>query len=283
MREDPITYIGGDGTQHAGSVPLPQGSTQASRWRESVAVLVLRLILGTTMLWAGLGKFQHGQFTTEQAEYLKSAGVTALVPTPGVQPNHDRHFQGELPADSVRGLNVHYVTLITYACAQPHKGSAVLAPNRHGTQHISAGIKSEADRNILPGLFGAGSMPVVLAWSASIIQLVGGVFLILGACTRTSCVLVATVMIGASWMTQIGPYTVGGAQGGWMGFLPPLEEGLHPHGWKTVLWQWGLIANAFTLALLGAGRLSFDSFLRTRMRRERSIVSPYSSTELDLL
>jgi len=236
------------------SAPILRSASSRS-WRDDAGVLLLRLVLGITMVWAGLGKFHSGQFTEDQAAYLESAGVRGLVATPGIAPIRDRYDKGDVRTDSVRALNLHALTLILYACANPKAGGEYVGPNRHGTSHITAAIdETGATRRILPRVLGIGSVPVVLAWSASLIQLVGGACVLLGVFTRPACVAIAVVIIGATWMTQIGPYAVGGAPGGWLGFMPPIEDGLHPHGWKTVLWQWGLITNAAAIYLIGGGR-----------------------------
>jgi uncharacterized membrane protein YphA (DoxX/SURF4 family) len=103
-------------------------------------------------------------------------------------------------------------------------------------------------------------MAPFLGWSVSLIQFGGGVGMLLGLFSRSLGVGLCFAMLGATWMTQVGPILAGGAPGSF-GFLPPHEE-WHPHGWKTVLWQAALAAMGASIALTGPGRVSLDAALR---------------------
>lgn len=78
----------------------------------------------------------------------------------------------------------------------------------HGWGKLSGGVDGVA------GFFGSLGIPVpsLTAWLVTIIELVGGILLIIGAATQISSLLIALVMLGAIVFARIsGPFIENGA------------------------------------------------------------------------
>jgi putative oxidoreductase len=98
----------------------------------------------------------------------------------------------------------------------------------------------------------------LLAWAVAITELAGGLCLLLGLLTRLAAFGIAGVMLGAMWLTQIGPAIQSGKTT--LGFLPDYGafDGMK---WEPLMFQFALCAAALALAFLGPGRLSLDTAL----------------------
>jgi putative oxidoreductase len=103
-----------------------------------------------------------------------------------------------------------------------------------------------------PGAFGSGMLdglgvplPLFFGWAVTLIELVGGLALILGLVTRLAAILNAAVLIGALILVKTG-----------VGLLSPMG-GPMP-GAELEL---GLIAGLVTVAFLGPGRPFLDHVL----------------------
>lgn len=102
-----------------------------------------------------------------------------------------------------------------------------------------------------PAGFGQGMLgenlglpaPVFLGWVVTVIELGGGIRLLLGLMTRVAALANVGVLAGAICMVKFG--------GGLIA-----EEGV---GWELDL---ALLAGALALALLGPGRFSLDATLK---------------------
>lgn len=115
----------------------------------------------------------------------------------------------------------------------------------HGWQKLSInGIDTVA------GFFGQVGvpMPVVAAWSASLVELIGGAALILGAATPIAALLLVADMAGAYWFVHQGN-----------GIF--VDQG----GFELV---GALAAACLILAAVGAGRYSVDGLVLRRRRRK---------------
>ncbi len=109
-----------------------------------------------------------------------------------------------------------------------------------------------------PPSMASGSTPVYLAWAVAITELVGGLCMLLGMLTRLAALGVAGVMLGAMWLTQIGPAVQSGKTT--LGFLPDYAA-FDGEKWEPLLFQFVLCAAALALAFCGPGRLSLDTAL----------------------
>ncbi|MBI1189402.1 MAG: DoxX family membrane protein [Tepidisphaera sp.] len=236
-----------------------------SRFGLRVAPLLLRLSLGFTFLWAGLGKFAAMEpVSGDDAAILANMGVipppaAALIPsnstvrttsfeqgpaqpsgTPAPAP---KTYLGSDFPNPVKTMRVNLIALSVYKAAHP-------APREDGSTPML----------LWPARGAEGKLPVYFAWTAGLSELVGGSFLLLGFLARLSALFVSGTMVGALWLAQIGPALQSGVTR-W-GFLPKYD--LYAGGdasYVGVLWPFALLMAALSVMLLGAGALSVDSVL----------------------
>jgi len=99
---------------------------------------------------------------------------------------------------------------------------------------------------------------VWLAFAVAVTELFGGVLLLVGFLTRLSALMVAAVMLGAMWLTQVGPaYSVGQT----ILWVLPDKTWWDPALWSGYLWQLLIITACVALACLGSGAVSVDRAL----------------------
>ncbi len=99
--------------------------------------------------------------------------------------------------------------------------------------------------------------PVRLAWAVALTELIGGALIAIGLLTRIAALGVGGVMIGALWLTAIGPALQSGKTT--LGFLPDYPA--FDPAWQTPLLQFILLCAAIALFLAGPGALSLDRLL----------------------
>jgi putative oxidoreductase len=106
--------------------------------------------------------------------------------------------------------------------------------------------------DMTPAGFGEGMLgmlgvpaPVLFGWVVTLIELVGGVALILGVLTRVAALLNAAVLVGALLLVKID-----------IGLIAPM--GAEMPGAEL---EFGLLAGLLAVALLGPGRPSVDHAL----------------------
>ncbi len=109
-----------------------------------------------------------------------------------------------------------------------------------------------------PGALGSGHWPKYQAWAVSLIELIGGIFLLVGLATRLASLLLVGVMLGAVWLTQIGPAIATGQTT--LGFLPN-HNAYDVQAWMPFFWQLALLGGCLSLLLAGPGSLSLDRWL----------------------
>ncbi len=108
---------------------------------------------------------------------------------------------------------------------------------------------------IWPDAIGSGPWPRVLAWAVAITEVTAGLFILIGLLTRLSALSLFGVMLGAMWLTEIGPAMQQSATT--LGFLP--DHALHDFGaWRPLWMQFSLAMSALALMFLGAGPVSLD-------------------------
>lgn len=109
-----------------------------------------------------------------------------------------------------------------------------------------------------PAFLGKGSWPVYQAWFVSLVELIGGGLLLIGLFTRFAAFMLVGAMLGAMWLTQIGPALATGNTV--LGFLPA-HEAYDVRAWMPFFWQLSLLGGSMALALAGPGSLSLDRWL----------------------
>lgn len=106
-----------------------------------------------------------------------------------------------------------------------------------------------------PSWLSEGATPLYLAWATAMTELLAGAMLLVGLITRLAALAICGVMLGAIWLTQLGPAIQSGDT--FLGVLPA-HAWWDPKPWTPLLWQLSLLTSAFALVLLGAGAASVD-------------------------
>lgn len=110
-------------------------------------------------------------------------------------------------------------------------------------------------RALWPAGLAKGRWPVYLAYAVVVAELLGGAMVLLGLLTRLWALSLAGVMVGAIWLTQVGPAMQSG-KAVW-GFLPNYPAfGME---WQTPMLQLTLLLMALALTFAGAGALALDN------------------------
>jgi len=240
----------GVGVWGFGSVAVRGGLRRRDRVALRLPALLLRLVLGLTFLWAGLGKVVS-TFEVEGAAAASLAnrgvGVVQRAATPrvvGGEGGGARSAGGYVAGDFVQPVEVRGLYRL------------VLAMDAAGTGRVleDGGVGPV----VWPGFLLKAPMPMALAYGVVFAELFGGVFLLIGLLTRLSALAVVGVMVGAVVLTEVGPAVQSGAVV--LGFIPdrPLFD---PAAWTRLFWQLSLLVMGLSVALLGPGALSLDGAL----------------------
>jgi putative oxidoreductase len=122
----------------------------------------------------------------------------------------------------------------------------------HGYSKLYGGVDGFA------GMLGQMGVPapVLSAWLVTMVEFVGGFFLLAGFLTRLTALAIGINMIMAIALVHIG-----------QGFM--MKAG--PSGPAGYEWQLALLAMCVTLVMRGAGSLSIDHMLRSSRQRARRI------------
>ncbi len=108
---------------------------------------------------------------------------------------------------------------------------------------------------LVPAKLAQKPWPVVLAWAATLTELIGGALLVIGLFTRLSALGISFTMLVAMWLTQIGPAIQSGNTT--LGFLPAYPA--YSPDWMTLSFQFALFAAATAVLFLGPGAASLDA------------------------
>ena len=111
---------------------------------------------------------------------------------------------------------------------------------------------------IWPSWAAAGSWPVTFAWAAALGEFVCGAAILVGLFTRLSALSVVAIMLGAMWLTELGPAIQAGKT--FLYLIPTREAGelFSIPVWQRWFWQLAMMCSAAALAMLGPGPLSLD-------------------------
>lgn len=118
------------------------------------------------------------------------------------------------------------------------------------------GEPAPAPMRLLPAELGTGSRPVYMAFTIAATEIIAGAMLLIGMLSRLWALAVACVMIGAIWLTGIGPAMASGDNV--LGFLPNYPWG-DMSKWMPLLWQVSLLAMALAVFFAGSGALAVDN------------------------
>lgn len=251
----------------------------------------LRLSLGLVFIWAGLGKVMGDpknpmKVSGEDAAILANMGVLspggASAPSPGAPkgdaPKPGASAPGGKPAashGSPQGtataapdptgpglpelMRLAEVTPKNYAAAD-FPGEVEIKPvymlaltlKKYATPDGKGGMM------LWPSTLGKGSWPVWMAWAVAWAEIGGGALVLVGLLTRLGSLLLAGVMMGAIWLTQVGPAIQSGHTR--LGFLPDhgTFDGM---AWQMLMVQFILLCSALALLCTGSGGLALDRAL----------------------
>ncbi len=228
----------------------------------NLAPLMLRLALGLTFLWAGLGKFNaYDDVKGEQAARL--ANVGALDRPKSAEPKGDHAGPESGTQPGVPASNPAAATptpKLMYSEADFPETVRVRRMHTSVTLRILEAAEPKAAdpgqpvRKIWPA-FASGSNAIMLAWVVAITNIAGGVCLLLGLLTRLWAIVLAGHMAVGMWLIFVGPaWQSGNAV---LGFLPRHDVWDNAF-WMYPLWILALFAMNLALVFLGAGSVSLD-------------------------
>lgn len=256
----------------------------------SVAPIFLRLVLGTTFIWAGLGKFLADfPVQGEQAAALANMGVSSVQTQAGTpssepaKPSKDpaKDPAKDTPADPAKKSKAEasptdgVVRLASFTFT-PVQTSArtftaadfpseikvarmyAIALAVHGAGKVP---ESKATFPLMPPQITQGPWPLYQAWAVALTELVGGFLVLTGLFTRLASFCIAGVMLGAIWLTEIGPAMQSGNA---LFFVLPANRETFGGDWNTLIIQCSMLAMALNLLFAGAGGLSMDRAISGR-------------------
>lgn len=245
-----------------------------------VSATLLRVVVGLTFLWAGLGKFAADEpLKPEQRQLYIDAGLikddadqtapVALEDTseprpadPPVDPEPSIPDQPETAApepppepppepDSRPNADAPPSDVVERV-ARWKNIAALVYSSAHREQPADADQERAQPQPIrlLPAFAATGSWPKVLAILLGIAEIIFGVCVVAGFLSRLSGVALAGVMLTAIWLTHIGPMVQQGAM---------LYDSIFDMRWSKLWWQLLLLASTLAVAFLGAGSVALDN------------------------
>lgn len=263
----------------------------------NIAPLCLRLVLAITFIWAGFAKVAHRMTVTDPAEIAKlvewgqANPQSAAVPAPplvnpeseaapeepsledviedllpeGTQPEEAPAPTEPTPETPVEDGAQGDATPVSFRAQNPDSvevkrvmGLALLIDQR-----ANPGVDDQGQslRPLWPPALAKGTIPVVVAWVAAIVELVCGAAMLIGFFTRLAALPLAGTMLTAMWLTQIGPAIQKGDA--LYGFLPQgvFDMGAGGYVYTHLLWQFALMMVALAVFLIGPGFLSVDRLI----------------------
>jgi len=111
----------------------------------------------------------------------------------------------------------------------------------------------------------SGKRPVLFAYLVVIGELGGGIMMLLGLFTRLWALVLCGVMLGALWLTAVGPAVQTGDVV--FGFIPAYNR-WDGAKWTVPLWNLALFTMALCIFLSGPGALAIDNLLFRRHKHE---------------
>lgn len=170
---------------------------------------------------------------------LTLAQVTAPPVSPNTgQPTGERVYVASEFPDDIQVPRVYSLAMLIYQAGHPPKDA-----------------ENKPLQALWPTRFSEGAWPLRIAWTVALCELIGGLFVLVGLLTRVSALMLAATMIGAIWLTEVGPAIQAGKVV--LGFIPD-RDFFTIDVWKTLLWQLSLLMSAGALAMLGCGSLGLD-------------------------
>lgn len=165
--------------------------------------------------------------------------------------------------DGSNAMPVAFQVQANSVSAQPVEVKRVmgLALSLHHAANPGVDDQGQALMPLWPDALAKGTLPVVFAWVAAILELVCGAAMLIGFFTRLAALPLAGTMLTAMWLTQIGPAIQSGSAV--LGFLPQgmFEMGAGGPVYTQLFWQFALLMSALAIFLMGPGALSIDRLI----------------------
>jgi uncharacterized membrane protein YphA (DoxX/SURF4 family) len=184
------------------------------------------------------------------------AQVTAPPTSPDsatTAPKQEIFYHAGLFPQPVSIKRLYRLSLLVFRAANPVSQAPAAASASPNSAPVA--IASDQPRKLMPGAFARGVRPVVIAWMIAIGEVIAGSLLLMGLLTRFAAIFCGGLMLGAIWLTELGPAIQAGNT--MLGFLPKREL-WDPELWKTLFWQCSLLAACGALALTGSGFFGLD-------------------------
>lgn len=257
----------------------------------SVAPIFLRLVLGATFVWAGLGKFMADMpVQGEQAAALANMGVASVqakansaapepakpvkdpaAPKEGAQgKDAPKKPKAQAPATDAAVHLASFAVIPTQNSARTFTAadfpSEIQVARMYGIAlAVQAAGKvppdSKATFPLFPPQVTEGPWPLYQAWAVALTELIGGFLVLTGLLTRVASFFIAGVMLGAIWLTEVGPAMQSGNA---IFYILPGNRETFGGDWNTLIIQCSMLAMALNLLFAGAGGLSMDRAIAGR-------------------
>lgn len=229
------------------------------------APLALRAVLGITFLWAGLGKLQSSDsLSGQEAAVLANMGLidpparrtttptdapavplpkpTSALPASSAfalltpQTTQSEALPAYQASDFPKAVEVRRIwsiALLLYQAGHPTPANA--------TGLANANSSASSAWPIWPVFLSEGMFPKVQAIGVTALEIIGGGGLLIGLFTRSFATGFLVLMLGALWLTQIGPAVQSGVTN--LGFLPAYPA-FDERAWALFFWQLALLGTS---------------------------------------
>ncbi|MGD9691102.1 MAG: DoxX family membrane protein [Phycisphaerales bacterium] len=149
--------------------------------------------------------------------------------------------------DGLRVRSVYKLALLLRSASEPPRIASE-----------SAAAPASAPGPLWPARLAQERLPVYFAWSVALTELLGGVLVLAGLFTRLTALGFAGVMVGAIWLTQIGPAVQSGKAT--LGVLPS-HGTFDVAAWMPLQWQVALLCMSAALLFVGPGAAALDNIM----------------------
>ena len=240
----------------------------------TVGPIFLRVALGVTFVWLGLGKMLATEpVTPEQAAILANmtvnvpGGATEPAKVPASDSKPDTKTDSKTDTKTESKTPPPAMALAGKPSAASFSGTDFQGGTRVARMYteISLAIdqaakpatdaKGGTSSPIWPAALAQGAWPKYLAWTVTGCDIVLGGFVLVGLLTRLSSLVLAGHMMGAVWLVVVGPAIRSGTA--LLGFLPN-NEAFDVQAWMRPMWILLLLCSSLALVCVGSGGLSLD-------------------------
>lgn len=160
--------------------------------------------------------------------------AAAAAPPPALPPG-GKFTAADFPA-AIKLPRVYQLAVVLTKAAYPQKGNPVW-----------------------PTQLSGNPWAVYAAYLVAVVEVLAGGAVLLGFFVKPASLVLASVILSAIWITQIGPAAMG-VTPSVLGFLPS-RTWYDPQLWTPLLWQTLIFVTCLALSMIGPGHLSADAAL----------------------